>query len=74
MPSAQIHHRRTREEKWSKWLPDNGLDLCRACHHDVIHANVDWARRHWLILSRHSTTHPKPVLVCAVACEIDHRV
>jgi hypothetical protein len=71
--AVQIHHRRTRTVKWSKWLAVNGLDLCRACHHDVIHAHTDWAMRHMLILSRHSTTHPLPVTTCGLDCDVDHR-
>ncbi len=71
-PATQIHHRRTREEKWSRWLVENGLDLDDSCHHEVIHANPDWARRHGLILSRHSTDHPAPVIGCSLDCPIDH--
>jgi hypothetical protein len=71
-PSAQIHHRRTRQVRWSRWLPENGFDACRHCHHDIIHAHPEWAMRHGLILSQHGHDHPAPAPNCPLDCPIDH--
>jgi hypothetical protein len=70
--AVNAHHRRTRQEKWSRWIVNNGIDLCGDCHHVDVHGHPEWARNHGLILSRHSRAHPRPVLGCGLDCDVDH--
>lgn len=70
-PATEIHHRRRRSAGGLEHHV-NYLDLCHSCHHVTIHGNPDWAMRHGLLLSRHTTNHPEPVRGCTVDCEVDH--
>lgn len=69
---VQLHHRKLRSRGGEDTV-ENLLNLCRACHHDVVHGNVDWAHRHGLIV--HSYANPRDVPVergCGLDCEFDH--
>jgi hypothetical protein len=70
-PATEIHHRRRRSAGGLDHHT-NYLDLCHSCHHVTIHGNTGWAMRHGLLLSRHTTDHPPPVIGCPLECEIDH--
>ena len=70
-PASEFHHRRMRSAGGLD-IFDNLIHLCRACHHDTVHANPDWSYRHGLLLRRGGTDHPDPVIGCWMECTMDH--
>jgi hypothetical protein len=66
---VQEHHRRLRSQGGHEGPT---VPLCLMCHVPIVHANVDWANRHGLILR---TGDDPTVLVtsCPLSCEVDHR-
>jgi hypothetical protein len=66
---VQEHHRRLRSQGGHRGPT---IPLCLQCHVPVVHANVDWANRHGLILR---TGDDPAVLVtsCGTDCTEDHR-
>lgn len=67
---AEVHHRWMRSQGGPDTL-ENARWLCGWCHHEVVHAEVDWARRHrWIV----SPGHPlDPPVSCGLDCDDDHR-
>lgn len=70
--ASQLHHRKLRSQG-GKHREDNLLDLCPHCHHEVIHRNGPWARRHGLIVGRaYDPETIEPTLGCGLDCPRDH--
>ncbi len=68
-PATEMHHRRRAGRVDSV---ENLLHLSSFAHHQMIHANPAWARRHGLLLG--AGDHSDVLVVsCPLSCEADHR-